>query len=244
MNGWPEVDGHLHVYMLSCVGCVCMLCRLCVVWLFRLMLRWLCCCRCCCCRCCCCCCCVLLLLLLLLLSLCFLYEFFLLSGFALSRSTLHMSFAFYRTTKYRKRYIFRYRRLYHFVAIRDCWSTIIVDTLFGGQLIHSYIQDINTSLTYHFWLSGYPASSVFFQSFVERTFNSKEFQCFRCHEVVIMNPLQLMDLRDDVQLKDYGRVTLVDWSTRRPSDLKDLGWGFIQEKLSCKKLFLLQVSPK
>lgn len=64
---------------------------------------------------------------------------------------------------------------------------------------------------------------VFFQSFVERTFNSKEFQCFRCHEVVIMNPLQLMDLRDDVQLKDYGRVTLVDWSTRRPSDLKDLG---------------------
>jgi len=34
--------------------------------------------------------------------------------------------------------------------------------------------------------------------------------------VVIMNPLQLMDLRDDVQLKDYGRVTLVDWSTRRP----------------------------
>ena len=93
------------------------------------------------------------------LSLCFLYEFFLLSGFALSRSTLHMSFAFYRTTKYRKRYIFRYRRLYHFVAIRDCWSAIIVDTLFGGQLIHSYIQDINTSLTHHFWLSGYPASS-------------------------------------------------------------------------------------
>ena len=102
---------------------------------------------------------LLLSLLLLLLSLCFLYEFFLLSGFALSRSTLHMSFAFYRTTKYRKRYIFRYRRLYHFVAIRDCWSAIIVDTLFGGQLIHSYIQDINTSLTYHFWLSGYPASS-------------------------------------------------------------------------------------
>ena len=103
----------------------------------------------------------LLLLLLLLLSLCFLYEFFLLSGFALSRSTLHMSFAFYRTTKYRKRCIFRYRRLYHFVAIRDCWSAIIVDTLFGGQLIHSYIQDINTSLTYHFWLSGYPASIFF-----------------------------------------------------------------------------------
>ena len=101
------------------------------------------------------------LLLLLLLSLCFLYEFFLLSGFALSRSTLHMSFAFYRATKYRKRYIFRYRRLYHFVAIRDCWSAIIVDTLFGGELIHSYTQDINTSLTYHFWLSGYPASSCF-----------------------------------------------------------------------------------
>ena len=102
---------------------------------------------------------LLLLLLFLLLSLCFLYEFFLLSGFTLSRSTLHMSFAFYRTTKYRKRYIFRYKRLYHFVAIRDCWSAIIVDTLFGGQLIHSYIQDINTLLTYHFWLSGYPASS-------------------------------------------------------------------------------------
>ena len=71
-----------------------------------------------------------------------------------------MSFAFYRTTKYRKRYIFRYRRRYHFVAIRDCWSAIIVDSLFGGQLVHSYIQDINTSLTYHFWLSGYPASSL------------------------------------------------------------------------------------
>ena len=70
-----------------------------------------------------------------------------------------MSFAFYRTTKYGKRYIFRYRRLYHFVAIRDCWSAIIVDTLCGGQLIHSYIQDINTSLTHHLWLSGYPASS-------------------------------------------------------------------------------------
>ena len=53
----------------------------------------------------------------------------------------------------------RYRRLYHFVGIRDWWSAIIVDTLFGGQLIHSYIKDINTSLTYHFWLSGYPASS-------------------------------------------------------------------------------------
>ena len=76
-----------------------------------------------------------------------------------------MSFACYRTTKYRKRYIFRYRRLYHFVAIRDCWSAIIVDTLFGGQLIHSYIQDINTSLTHHFWLSGYPASSCFFLKF-------------------------------------------------------------------------------
>ena len=23
MNGSPEVDGHLHVYMFSCVGCVC-----------------------------------------------------------------------------------------------------------------------------------------------------------------------------------------------------------------------------
>lgn len=104
----------------------------------------------------------------------------------------------------------------------------------SSQLLKTYVLQRLQLFFFH----------VFFQSFVERTFNSKEFQCFRCHEVVIMNPLQLMDLRDDVQLKDYGRVTLVDWSTRRPSDLKDLGWGFIQEKLSCKKLFLLQVSPQ
>ena len=142
-NGWPEVDGHLHVYMLPCVGCVCF-----VAFALCDFSGW----------------CLIdsvVVVVVVALSLCFLYEFFLLSGFALSRSTLHMSFAFYRTTKYRKRYIFRYRRLYHFVAIRDCWSAIIVDTLFGGQLIHSYIQDINTSLTHHFWLSGYPAPSYF-----------------------------------------------------------------------------------
>ena len=34
---------------------------------------------------------------------------------------------------------------------RDCWSAIIVDILFGGQLIHSYIKDINTSLTHPFY---------------------------------------------------------------------------------------------
>ena len=151
MNGWPEVDGHLHVYMLSCVGCVCFvafaLCDFsgwCLVDSVVVVVV------------------VVGVVVVVALSLCFLYEFFLLSGFALSRSTLHMSFAFYRTTKYRKRYIFRYRRLYHFVAIRDCWSAMIVDTLFGGQLIHSYIQDINTSLTHPFWLSGYPASSSAF----------------------------------------------------------------------------------
>ena len=96
---------------------------------------------------------------LLLLSLCFLYEFFFYQASPFPAVPCTWGFAFYRTTKYQKRYIFRYRRRYHFVAIRDCWSAIIVDTLFGGQLIHSYIQDINTSLTYHFWLSGYPASS-------------------------------------------------------------------------------------
>ena len=96
-------------------------------------------------------------LLLLLWCRCvFCMSVFFLSGFALSRSTLHMRL---RLLLHDQKP--RYRRLYHFVAIRDWWSAIIVDTLFGGQLIHSYIQDINTSLTYHFWLSGYPASSFF-----------------------------------------------------------------------------------
>ena len=70
---------------------------------------------------------------------CFLYEFFFYQASPFPAVPCTWGFAFYRTTKYQKRYIFRYRRRYHFVAIRDCWSAIIVDTLFGGQLIHSYI---------------------------------------------------------------------------------------------------------
>ena len=134
-------------------------CCFCIVWLFKLMPRW----HCCCCY------------DIVVFSV---WVFFFLSGFALSRSTLHMRLRLLLHDQ-----IPRYRRLYHFVGIRDWWSAIIVDTLFGGQLIHSYIKDINTSLTYHFWLSGYPASSSYFFSFVPGSWVIRCWWAISCHQV-------------------------------------------------------------
>ena len=128
------------------------------------------------------------LLLLLWYRCVFCMSVFFLSGFALSRSTLHMRLRLLLHDQ-----IPRYRRLYHFVGIRDWWSAIIVDTLFGGQLIHSYIKDINTSLTYHFWLSGYPASSFIFDEVVA----SVEFSSNVCCDIFTICSWQKGDRPDN-----------------------------------------------